>query len=92
MKLTNQALKDSRNFKPESISQTCVNAITVEWFDSVGIFIDIKSKFGISKNKQIFSFSVKGSSSGFKYLSRQEATKEAIIKANNIYNEKINKH
>lgn len=60
--------------------------LIIEWFDSVGIFINIKSKFGQRKQCERFSFNVENYNSGFLYNSRNEATKQAIIKANEIYN------
>lgn len=65
-----------------------INAI-VDFFDSVNIYINIKSKFGQRKQCERFSFSVKGQSSGFSYNSRQEATENAILTANKIYNENL---
>lgn len=50
---------------------------------------DIKSKFGQRKQCERFSFSVKCQSSGFRYNSRQEATENAILTANKIYNENV---
>ena len=66
----------------------CVkNALIIEWFDSIGIYITIKNKFGQNKQARIFWFSLnRGASNNEVYLSRLEATKKAIEKANEIYN------
>lgn len=88
MKLTDKALEHFEGFLYE-FDDTQLNASIIEFFDSVNIFINIKSKFGQRKQCERFSFSVKGQSSGFRYNSRQEATENAILTANKIYNENI---
>lgn len=71
-----------------NIAQSISYAIVIEWFDSVCIYINIKSKFGQRKQCEIFSFTVKTYNSGFIFNSRKEATKEAIQKACYFYNRK----
>lgn len=70
----------------DNIPKCYLNALILDWLDSVNIFVDIKSKFGQRKQCRRFSFCVKDTNSGFMYNSRPEATKEAIIKCNEIYN------
>lgn len=62
------------------------NALIVDFFDSVGIYINIKSKFGQNKQCERFSYVIKNYNSGFIFNSRQEATIKAIKSANGIYN------
>ena len=64
------------------------NALIIEWFDSIGIYITIKNKFGQNKQARIFWYSLnKGEKNNDVYLSRSEATNKAIEKANQIYNQ-----
>lgn len=57
------------------------NAIIVEWFDSVGIYVN-----SIRYNGNDW-FAICGKQFPKKYTSRREATNKAIEKANQIYNE-----
>jgi hypothetical protein len=64
------------------LSQT-INALIIEWFDSVGVYINIEPKrvidswiFDVLINKEVHSV----------WSTRQEATTKAIEKANEIYN------
>jgi len=68
-----------------------LNAVIVEWFDSVGIYIDTKF---IDFEEGWFCVTVNGkyvdSENGMPinhFSTRQEAIKSAIEKANNLYNE-----
>lgn len=56
----------------------------IEWFDSVGIYIEIVLCCGL------FDFIVDENISDVKigYTTREYATKQAIIKANKIYNDR----
>jgi len=65
-----------------------LNALIIEWFDSVGIYISIKSKFGQNKQRQRFGYSLLNYVSMFAFDSRTEATNFAIEKANLLFNEK----
>ena len=70
------------------------NALIIEWFDSVGIFVSINyvDFYDELRNNTGFETYVtnKGLSIKFRSVSsRQEAIKQAIKKANEIYNEKI---
>ena len=63
-------------------------ALIIEWFDSVGIYCVPNYNF-INKNwscsaKDIYTILYRGCN----FNSRQEATRQAIIKANEIYNSK----
>ena len=66
---------------------SCNNSLIIEWFDSVGIYINI--------SYELFSYkwNILGDRSYYdlkKYPTRQESTKQAIIKANDIYNSSKN--
>lgn len=67
----------------ETYEDIYLNALIIEFFDSVGIYITIEP----FKNYQIVYFDV---SINFElhsvWKNRHEATNEAIIKANEIYN------
>lgn len=60
-----------------------LNALIIEWFDSVGIYVN-----AIGYNKHYFQ-PYCNRLLHEKYETRQEATIQAIIKANEIYNERI---
>lgn len=76
----------------EEIPEACQNALIIEFFDSVGIYIQdwgfvddvigMKPQFdaSINYNQKLYSMS-----SGF-YNTRQESINQAIIEANKIYN------
>lgn len=69
------------------------NALIIEWFDSVGIYIDVEFFRKNIKDEPQFVSSTTDEWNGLQPLrvqfnSRQLATKQAIIKANNIYNER----
>lgn len=68
------------------LSETLQNALIIDFFDSVGIYVEIKNKFGQRKQCQRFSFIVKNYNSGFLFNSRTEATNAAIEKAVEIFN------
>lgn len=64
------------------------NALIIEWLDSVDIHISISADEDIYKlNKSVYFIWFIGEHSSIQYNSRQEATKKAIDKANNLYNE-----
>lgn len=63
-------------------------ALIIEWFDSVGIYVNAL-RYSLSEpNKWVVIKSLCENNLDFIYSSRQEATKQAIIKANEIYNER----
>lgn len=72
----------------ENIPITYLNALIIDWFDSIGIYIEVLREpdfyaFQIHKgNYKKIHFNEGG------FNSRQEATTEAIKKANEIYNSK----
>ena len=62
-----------------------LDGLIIEWFDSVGIYVDV-NKWSLSFwRSSIYYPYLKSLGCGFS--TRQEATTEAIIKANEIYNE-----
>lgn len=67
-----------------NIAKTIHNAILIEFFDSVGIYIEIEytnTDIGI-----VFDVSVNKEWVGCTYETRQEAINAAIVKANEIFN------
>lgn len=102
MKLTGKALKEFgiwhferntpiqeyRNF--HLLSETCQNAVIIEFFDSVGIYIELL--YFVDGN---YFVSIVYHNDGYNHIgdfdSRTEATNEAIIKANDLYNKKLKK-
>lgn len=70
---------------------TILNALIIEWFDSVGIYINIENLY----YQSWWSYKVKIIPNIFEekvmVKTRQEATEQAIKKANEIYNETIRK-
>lgn len=69
------------------------NALIIEFFDSVGVYIDVEFFRKNIKDEPQFVSSTTDEWNGLQPLrvqfnSRQQATKQAIIKANNIYNER----
>jgi hypothetical protein len=73
------------------IGKTLLNALIIEWFDSVGWYINFKSKFGQRKQKEVFMFYIKNYKSDFLYTSRAEVQREAIIKTNELINKSFEK-
>ena len=72
-------------------NEIVLNALIIEWFDSVGIFVSINyvDFYNEIRNDKGFETYVtnKGLSVKFRSVSiRQEAIKQAIKKANEIYN------
>jgi len=71
------------------IAKSIIYAIAIEWFDSVGIFIEtggadyrgIEFWYNIQEKNTI------NGHNGEYFKSRQEATEKALEKANEIYNE-----
>ena len=97
--LTNKALEHFLNWKVNNknlstievldfkhLSITSQNALIIEFFDSVGIYVNVL-KYGLSEpNKWVIIKSLCENNLDFIYSSRQEATIQAIKKANDIYN------
>ena len=86
-------LYDSYKNELRLMSDTCLNALIIEWFDSVGIYIDTEFFRKNIKDEPQFVSSTTDSWNGLQPLriqfnTRQEATEQAIIKANEIYNAK----
>lgn len=61
------------------------NALIIEFFDSVGIYIDIRIEFNDSFVLKTFDSYVEDDYVG-NFSNRQEATIQAIKKANDLYN------
>lgn len=70
------------------LNKTCQNALIIEFFDSVGIYIDIRIEFNDSFVLKTFDSYAEDDYVGT-YSNRQEATIQAIKKANDLYNERF---
>ena len=68
----------------KDVKKTLLNALIIEWFDSVGIYIT-SDYFELNKG---FYSEILDSNFAIVKPTRQEALTEAIKKANEIYNEK----
>ena len=72
------------NLHWQDLPEKFKNALIIEWFDSVGIYITFDyldlNKCFYSEISNYNSFSIVGN--------RQECAKNSILKANEIYNEK----
>lgn len=63
------------------------NALIIDFFDSIGIYVNVL-RYGLSEpNKWIIIRSLCENNLDFIYSSRQEATIQAIKKANDLYND-----
>lgn len=82
--------ENKRDLRKSYLDDTCYNALIIEWFDSVGIYIQVGA---ISTHGQpIFDYNIQEDNTingmnGHTFPSRHEATTEAIKQANIIYNE-----
>lgn len=89
MILTEKALEDFRykynmsNFN--EYSEVLQNALIIEFFDSVGIYIDIRIEFNDSFVLKTFDSYAEDDYVG-NFSNRQDATIQAIKKANDLYN------
>lgn len=94
MILTDKTLKDftfwlynehaMKIFNIEFMKPLLFNTLIIEFFDSVGIIINITYSMGV------FNYNILGKYPFYRadlFKTRQEATEEAIEKANEIYNE-----
>ena len=97
MILTGKAKKDFHNWinnnghHDEVIYNSVINALIIEWLDSVYIYVEtyVISDDGIIN----YSFNISGYEivdHKFSYPTRQQATEKAIIKAIDIYNNRGN--
>ena len=88
MLLTGKALKDFTDKHPtiSFMPLICEYALIIEWFDSVGIYIGIQTEEIYEHTA--FNACINESNLNQTFNSRQEATRQAIIKANDIYNAK----
>ncbi|MCT3817807.1 hypothetical protein HZQ56_17865 [Elizabethkingia anophelis] len=81
---------DNWNYYNIPENNAIINALTIEWLDSEGIYIDIG--FLIDYKHWYRKVETKtGSDYERGYDTRQEAAKAAIKKAEEIYNEKYNR-
>lgn len=74
----------------ENQKESHTYADIIEWFDSVGVYIYLET--GMYFNKPNFRYKIITNDDtciGYKEYSRQEATIQAITKANEIYNERL---
>ena len=69
----------------KDVKKTLLNALIIEWFDSVGIYIT-SDYFELNKG---FYSEILNENFAIVKPTRQEALTEAIKKANEIYNSKI---
>lgn len=67
-----------------SLSELFQNALIIEFFDSVGIYIDIRIEFNDSFVLKTFDSYAEDDYVG-NFSNRQEATIQAIKKANDLY-------
>lgn len=79
----------------ENVGEAMYFSLIIEWMDFVGIYITIEGVFdrmsGYHRGFDVHIYqdgkqSISLSNFGDVFASRQEATKQAIIKANEIYN------
>ena len=67
----------------ENMTDSMINALIIEWFDSVGIYIAVEPQIDFKNVCYDVSINFKPHSV---WGSRLQATNEAITKANEIYN------
>lgn len=79
----------------ERQDERLINALIIEFFDSVGIYIEIQKQTRNYEGENIVYFlsfieeeNIKDVNNDYLFLTRQESTEEAIKKANEIYNNK----
>lgn len=93
MMLTGKALEDfefwlferqytEEYYNRELISKTCLSALIIEWFDSVGTHIEILREDGF------FTWVIGHHYDTPNSDTRQQAIEQAIIYANKLYNER----
>ena len=72
------------------LSETAQYAIFIEWFDSVGIYIEVGGIIGykVQFHYNILEIKKEVKPYGRKFEKRIEATKEAIILSNELYNKR----
>lgn len=76
------------NITEDKLFVSLSNALIIEWFDSVGIYIQIDcgNLKHDNTNNVYFQGGVLKNEFGSVFNTRKEATEEAIKKANEIYN------
>lgn len=102
MKLTGKAKEDfilwcennSISYVEVLSIESYLNTLIIEWFDSVGIYIEL-NRFTLSLKFEFWHYTISDKKgvhlnnhlhNKVNIDSRQEATEQAIIKANEIYN------
>ena len=86
-KVNNKNLSTIEILDFKHLSTTSKNALIIEFFDSVGVYIYLET--GTYFNKPNFRYKIITNGDtciGYKEYSRQESTIQAITKANEIYN------
>ncbi len=85
-------IQDEASAYLSNLDERFRNTLIIEWLDSVGIYISIEPYKNLFDNGNLyFCFKIIDYpyiSKNNVYQSRQEATTEAIIKVNQIYNER----
>ena len=93
MILTDKAKKDFLKWTKQGnlvniMADVYLHALIIEWFDSVGIYVNIE--YYNVDGDNVFIYSINNATYIEIYDTRQEATIQAILKANQIYNESKN--
>lgn len=102
MKLTGKAKEEFKNYFDENYrynwnyykaKKTLLNALIIEWFDTVGISINLEPIIDFKQKCLYFRPSVNliyiKELRGISFKIRNEATDKAIAKANEIYNKNL---
>lgn len=79
--------ENKMDLRKSCLDDTCENALIIEWFDTVGIYINIQSDFERNFWCRILS-DASTVIVGPDFKSRPEAIEDGIKKANKIYNER----
>lgn len=78
----------------EVIYKSVINSLIIDWLDSLGIHVEIGVYPSLSHNGYYYTASVYGTIGDWEgntmYNARQEATKSAIEKANELHNKSKN--
>lgn len=72
------------------VDEIYINALIIDWFDSVGIYVFIERAMYLEVPNFIYRIETEDNlHEGYRESKRKEATQQAIIKANEIYNLKF---
>jgi len=100
MILTGKALADFEAYyysKPDYVGacgllpEIHLQAIIVEWFDTVQIHVSVFHSWDNIDNDAVFNYKVESNCTIAKkegFTTRPEATEDALVTANNLYNER----